>query len=69
LTGTGHYIYIFSNGDLEVGENYIKNGEPWIRYNRYNRDGTEENGFDYNLLDSDSDYDDELSEEQSEDEL
>ncbi len=39
---TGDYIAIFSSGNFEVGERYLKDGERWNRKTEYKTDGTEE---------------------------
>jgi hypothetical protein len=39
---TGNYIYIDSNGEFQVGEIYLKDGDKWERGTEYNTDGTEE---------------------------
>ncbi len=36
----GNYIDIYSDGDVDVGEVYLKDGVNCYRYIRYKRDGT-----------------------------
>ncbi len=38
----GRYITIHSDGDVDVGEYYLKNGERWARGTQYYTDGTTE---------------------------
>jgi len=38
----GNYLYIQSNGDVNVGKVYLKKGERWIKGTRYNTNGTTE---------------------------
>ena len=42
LLSTGNYIIIYKDGDFEVGERYIKDGERMRRCTRYMLDGEEE---------------------------
>ncbi len=40
--GPGKYIFIRDDGDgeVDVGENYLKDGQRWNKYTLYNTDGT-----------------------------
>ena len=38
----GNNLYIYSWGDVQVGEFYLKKGERWERGTQYNTNGTTE---------------------------
>ena len=42
LSAPGNYLYIFSNGNLQVGEQYLKDGKLCDRGTRYLTNGTSE---------------------------
>ena len=36
----GNYLYIYSGGNVEVGQIYLKEGKRWIKGTQYNSNGT-----------------------------